>query len=106
VTVWTAWRGARVAGIAALKALDQLNGELKSMRTHPEFLRQGVARALLDHIIGEAKGRGFARLSLETGRGAAFEPALALYQTRGFVEGGPFADYDKNPFSQFLHLRL
>jgi putative acetyltransferase len=106
VTVWSAWRGGRVAGIAALKKLDPLSGELKSMRTHPEFLRQGVAGVLLDHIIGEAKRRGWARLSLETGRGPAFEPALTLYRKRGFVDGGPFATYEANAFSQFLHLGL
>jgi putative acetyltransferase len=106
VTVWTAWRGARIAGVAALKALDPVSGELKSMRTHPECLRQGVAAVLLDHIIGEARRRGLTRLSLETGRGPAFEPALALYRKRGFADGGPFADYGPNPFSQFLHLEL
>jgi len=106
VTVWTVWRGERVAGVAALKELDPLSGELKSMRTHPEFLRQGVAGVLLDHIIGNAKRRGLTRLSLETGRGPAFEPALTLYRTRGFKDGGPFADYEANAFSQFLHLGL
>jgi putative acetyltransferase len=106
VTVWTAWRGARIAGVAALKQLDPVSGELKSMRTHPDFLRQGVAAALLDHIIGEARRRGWTRLSLETGRGPAFEPALTLYRKRGFIDGGPFADYAANPFSQFLHLEL
>jgi putative acetyltransferase len=106
VTVWTAWRGDRIASVGALKTLDSISGELKSMRTHPEFLRQGVAGALLTHIIGEAKRRGLTRLSLETGRGPAFEPALTLYRKRGFVDGGPFADYPANAFSQFLHLTL
>jgi putative acetyltransferase len=106
VTVWTAWRGDRIASVGALKTLTSVSGELKSMRTYPEFLRQGVAAALLTHIIGEAKRRGLTRLSLETGRGPAFEPALTLYRKRGFVDGGPFADYTANPFSQFLHLTL
>jgi putative acetyltransferase len=106
VTVWTAWRGARIASVGALKTLDTCSGELKSMRTHPAFLRQGVAGALLDHILAEATRRGMRRLSLETGRGPAFEPALTLYRTRGFRDGGPFADYEANPFSQFLHLTL
>jgi putative acetyltransferase len=106
VTVWTAWRDERVAGVAALKQLDQFNGELKSMRTDPAFLRQGVASMLLDHVIREAKRRGLAQLSLETGRGPAFEAALTLYRKRGFVDGGPFATYEVNAFSQFLHLGL
>jgi hypothetical protein len=45
-------------------------------------------------------------VSLETGRGAAFEPALAMYRSRGFVDGAAFSDYRENDFSQFLHLRL
>jgi putative acetyltransferase len=106
VTVWSAWRGGAIAGIGALKRLGDGSGEVKSMRTHPDHLRQGVAAALLDRIIATARAEGLARLSLETGRGAAFEPALALYRRRGFVDGGPFGRYEAGPFSQFLHLEL
>ena len=106
VTVWTAWAGTAIAGMCALKELGGGGGELKSMRTHPAYLRQGVAAALLEHVIAEARRRGLARLSLETGSGAAFEPALALYRKRGFVDGGAFGDYVKSAFNQFLHLSL
>jgi len=106
VTVWSAWRGDEIAGIAALKEIDAMSGELKSMRTHPDHLRQGVAAALLDHIIGEARRRGLTRLSLETGRGASFEPALALYRRSGFANGEAFGDYEASDFNQFLHLDL
>jgi putative acetyltransferase len=106
VTVWTAWDGDAIAGIGALKALDGASGEIKSMRTHPEHLRKGVAAALLEHIIGVARSRGYARLSLETGSGPAFEPALALYRKRGFVDGDAFGDYVRSDFNQFLHLDI
>ena len=106
VTVWSAWKGEAVCGIGALKQLDAASGEVKSMRTHPDHLRQGVGAAILEHIIGEARARGLRRLSLETGQGPAFEPALALYRRRGFVDGEAFADYVRSPFNQFLHLRL
>lgn len=106
VTSWTARRRGALAGIGALKTLDRRSGEIKSMRTHPDHLRRGVAAALLDHIVDEARRRGMARLSLETGRGPLFEPALALYAKRGFAPGGPFADYRASGFSQFLHLDL
>lgn len=105
-TVWTAWIGDAVAGIGALKDLGNGGGEIKSMRTHPDFLRQGVGAAILEHIIGVARARGMTRLSLETGSGSAFEPALALYRRRGFVDGEAFADYRRSAFNQFLHLRL
>ncbi len=106
VTVWTAWDGAAIAGIGALKALDATTGEIKSMRTHPDHLRKGVAAALLEHIIGVARSRGYVRLSLETGSGPAFEPALALYRKRGFVDGDAFGDYVRSDFNQFLHLDI
>ena len=106
ITVWTAWDGSAIAGIGALKRLDAATGEIKSMRTHPDFLRKGVGRLLLDHIIGEARHRGLKRLSLETGSGSAFEPALQLYRRYGFTEGEAFADYVRSPFNQFLHRDL
>jgi putative acetyltransferase len=106
VTVWTAWRGARIVSVGALREFADATGELKSMRTHPDHIRQGAASAMLDHIIGVAKQRGLKRLSLETGSGDAFEPALALYRKRGFTEGEAFADYVHSPFNQFFHLAL
>ena len=76
------------------------------MRTQPEFIRRGVAAALLEHIIRIAKDQKMRRLSLETGSGDYFEPALALYRRRGFVDGEAFADYSRSEFNQFLHLDL
>ena len=76
------------------------------MRTDPRHLRKGVAAALLTHLIAEARRRGYYRLSLETGRGESFEPALALYRAHGFTNGGQFSNYDASDFNQFLHLDL
>ncbi|HSI38952.1 MAG TPA: GNAT family N-acetyltransferase [Xanthobacteraceae bacterium] len=106
VTVWSAWQGGEILGIGALRQWTTVHGELKSMRTHHLHLRKGVAAALLEHIIDEARRRGVRLLSLETGRGPSFEPALALYRRRGFKDGESFADYRPNDFSQFLHLSL
>ena len=106
VTVWTAWSGDRVAAIGALKLLGGDKAEVKSMRTHPDFLRMGAAAAILDTIVRTARAKGIRRLSLETGMGDAFEPAIALYRRRGFSDGGPFGAYEENGFSRFLHLDL
>jgi len=106
VTFWTAWDGDVLQGCGALKQLDPARGEIKSMRTAPDHLRKGAAAALLDHIIVAARRRGYRRLSLETGSGSAFEPALALYRRRGFLDGEAFGDYQPTPFNQFLHLDL
>lgn len=104
ITVFTAWEGEAIAGVGALKRLGDGTGEVKSMRTHPDFLRRGVGAALLDHIIAQAKAEGLRRISLETGRGPSFEPALALYRRRGFADGGAFGDYEASAFNQFLHI--
>jgi putative acetyltransferase len=106
ITVWSVWETNTLLGIGALKMLDPVRGEIKSMRTHPEHLRRGVAAALLEHIILEARQRGLKRLSLETGSGPAFEPALTLYRRRGFTNGERFGDYTQTAFNQFLHLPL
>ncbi|WP_374552017.1 GNAT family N-acetyltransferase [Sphingobium yanoikuyae] len=106
ICVWTAWDGDEIAGVAALRDLGGGQGELKSMRTHPDHLRRGVAAALLRHIIGQARQRGMTRLSLETGSGPAFDPALTLYRRNGFGNGEAFGDYRASAFNQFLHLGL
>ncbi len=106
ITVWSVWDGDAICGIGALRQLDEAVGEVKSMRTHPAHLRKGVGRLLLEHIIEVARRRGLRRLSLETGSGAAFQPALRMYRQRGFVPGEVFGDYVANGFNQFLHLDM
>lgn len=106
VTVWTMWDEIDLLGMGAMKRIDDGHGELKSMRTAPTALRRGVARAILDHMIGEGRARGYRRLSLETGCTAPFEPAHALYRSAGFVETGPFADYSDTSFSRYFALQL
>ncbi|MBV1701939.1 MAG: GNAT family N-acetyltransferase [Hyphomicrobiales bacterium] len=106
VTLWTVWRNQTIAAMGALKTLDPYTGELKSMRTHPDFLRQGAAALMLKHILDVARARGMTVIYLETGRGPSFEPALALYRYRGFKESAAFGNYQPNAFSQFLKLDL
>ena len=76
------------------------------MRTAAAHLRKGVARDLLSHIIGEARSRGYKRLSLETGSPKAFEPAQRLYSSFGFTYCEPFADYVEDPYSVFMTLEI
>lgn len=106
IEVWSAWAGDRIAGIGALRKLSPGQGEIKSMRTHPDFLRRGVADAILDAIVQRARELGLQRLSLETGSGPAFDPAIAFYRARGFVPGDAFGDYTGSDFNQFFHCSL
>src|SRR5437016_6519913 len=75
ITFWSVWENGELLGCGALKQLDPHHGEIKSMRTVARHMRKGVARAVLEHMIADAKRRGYRRLSLETGSIAAFEPA-------------------------------
>jgi putative acetyltransferase len=102
ITFWTAWEDGELLGCGALKELDAQHGEIKSMRTSSRHLRKGVAKALLDYIIGEAGRRGYRRLSLETGSMEAFEPARQLYARAGFAFCEPFADYIEDSNSVFM----
>ena len=102
VTFWTAWENGELFGCGALKELDSQHGEIKSMRTASGHLRKGVARNLLNHIIEEARRRGYSRLSLETGSMEAFAPARKLYGGFGFTYCEPFADYVEDPYSVFM----
>ncbi|MGI4875990.1 MAG: GNAT family N-acetyltransferase [Janthinobacterium lividum] len=106
IDFWTVRDGTALIGCGALKAIDVMHGEIKSMRTDPDHLRRGVAAALVAHIVAVARSRGYARLSLETGSGPAFDPALALYRRFGFVDGAAFGGYQSTAFNQFLHLDL
>ncbi len=106
LTFWTVRDGAALLGCAALKALDDEHAEVKSMRTASAVRRRGVAAFLLDHVLGCARERGYARISLETGSQEFFAPARTLYATRGFVECGPFGDYAIDPHSVFMTLEL
>lgn len=99
VTFWSAWDGDVLAGCGALKEIDAGHGEIKSMRASPEYRGKGVGKAILLHLMDEARRRGYARLSLETGRPEEFLPARSLYDAHGFAECPPFGDYVSDDFS-------
>lgn len=107
ITFWTV-RDADglLLGCGALKQLDATHGEVKSMRTPTAQRRRGAGRAMLAHIVDEARRRGYGRLSLETGPQPAFAPARRLYERAGFVSCAPFGDYREDPYSVFMTLAL
>ena len=106
ITFWTVWDGGQLLGCGARKELDPGHGEIKSMHTNKAARGRGVARHLLEHILAEARRRGYRRLSLETGATEDFAAARRLYSAHGFEICGPFADYPLHPFSAFMTLEL
>lgn len=106
VRMWVARDGERLVGTVALAPLERGHEELKSMRTAPESRGRGVGGALLRHALDDARSRGIARVSLETGSMAFFAPARSLYRRAGFVDCAPFGVYVEDPNSTFLTLAL
>ncbi len=106
VTFWSGWAGDEIAVMGALKRLDAINGEIKSMRVSNAFLGKGAGRAMLEHIVAEARAMGISTLWLETGSTDAFVPALKLYESAGFEVCGPFGDYTLDPFSVYMKRAL
>lgn len=106
VTFCGAWQDGSLLAVGALVELDPRHGEIKSMHTAAEARGRGLAGAMLRHLLGLARQRGYERVSLETGTAPAFEPARRLYARHGFATCPPFAAYTSNPFSVCMTLGL
>ena len=106
ITFYSAWEGDELLGCGALNELTATHGEIKSMRTAEKHVRKGVARAILQHLLNEAKTRGYTKVSLETGSMEVFLPARRLYETFGFTYCEPFDQYTEDPNSKFMTLNL
>lgn len=106
ISFWCAWQGEALAGCGALKQLSPQAGEIKTMRTARQYLRQGVAAQMLEHIVAQATQRGYQSLSLETGTAQVFVPAQRLYRRFGFEYCEPFANYTAAPYSVFMRKTL
>ena len=104
ITFWSVWDQDDLMGCGAIKELTPLHAEIKSMRTATPHLRKGVASKLIEHLLKEAKMRGYKRVSLETGASKDFLPARKLYEKHGFSYCGPFADYKDDLNSVFMTL--
>ena len=102
ITFYSAWEDNDIMGCGALKELTSEHGEVKSMRTAEKHLRKGVASDILQHIINEAKKRGYTKLSLETGSMDGFKPAHRLYERFGFRYCEPFDQYIDDPNSVYM----
>ena len=86
----------------AFKRIDDTHAEVKSMHVLTEARGRGLSKAMLDHLVAEAKAAGFARLSLETGVQPTFIAARALYERAGFTYCPPFEGYAEDPNSVFM----
>lgn len=72
-------------------AFDDGFAEVKRMYVRPAARGRGVAQAVLARLEQEARAKGYARLTLETGDVLA--PALRLYEAAGFRRCAAFGHY-------------
>jgi putative acetyltransferase len=106
VTLFSFRARGNLLGIGAIKRLDSHHAEIKSMHTAEAARGRGVGRAMLNHLVGVVRVRGFQQVSLETGTTSEFAPARALYLSAGFVPCDHFADYQPSEHNLFMTLRL
>lgn len=72
------------AGCVALRSFQDTIGEVKRMFVLPILRRHGVARALMQRLLGDAMLMGYDRIRL--GTLSEMTAAQALYRELGFVE--------------------
>ncbi len=106
ITFYSYRADGELLAVGAIKQLDPEHGEIKSMHTVQAARGRGVGRAMLSHLLGVARSRGYRRVSLETGTMAEFSPARALYASAGFTACGPFASYRPSEDNYFMTLPL
>lgn len=106
VTFWSVWEDGELLGCGALKELAPDFAEIKSMHTAPEHRGKGVGEMMLRHILGVARKRDYARVGLETGTHADFDPAHRMYRRFGFDYCEAFADYEITPDNVCMTLEL
>ena len=93
-----------LAGCIALRKLSDQVCEMKRLFVRPAYRATGLGRTLVESLIDEARKLGYTQMRLDTIPGK-MDKAIALYQSIGFVEIGP---YCQNPVegAKFMELKL
>lgn len=74
----------KIAGMGALRRVDETTAEIKRMRVQPELQNQGIGTILLQKLESKAQNMGYKRLILDTS--PKQQAALHLYAKHGYQE--------------------
>ena len=102
IKFWSLWENKKLLGCGALKFLDNIHGEFKSIRVHDNFRNKGNGIKVIDHLISKAKILNIKRISIETGASDFFIPARKLFKKCKFEPCEPFAHYKEDLNSIYL----
>jgi GNAT superfamily N-acetyltransferase len=76
----------RIVAMGGLRPVGTARAELKRMRVHPDWQRQGRGRAMLDALEQRARDLGFRMLFLDTTERQV--AAHSLYTSSGYLQIG------------------
>ncbi len=99
--IWFAEVEGKIAGVVALRPLEEGIGEMKRLFVRPEFQGRGLGKALAEKVVEGARHEGYRALRLDTL--STMETAVALYRKMGFVDIAP---YTVNPVDGAMFLEL
>ena len=77
--------------------------DMMNVAVHPDYRRQGIAEALVTHLVQALREKGNHCLTLEVR--VSNIPAIALYEKLGFTQVGRRPNYYRNPKEDALILR-
>jgi len=106
IKFWSLWEGEELMGVGALKFLNKVHGEFKSIRVNDKFRNKGYGLKVINHLIYEARKLNIEQLSLETGAGSFFQNARKLFTKCGFKTCEPFSHYEKDVNSIYMSILI
>ena len=106
IKFWSLWEGSELMGVGAIKFLDKMHGEFKSIRVNDKFRGKGYGLEVINHLINEARKLSIEQLSLETGAGNFFQNAMVLFSKCGFKTCEPFSHYEKDANSVYMSMLI
>ena len=103
LSVWlVALEGEKVLGyVGSQTVIDET--DMMNVAVHPDYRRQGIAEALVTHLVQALREKGNHCLTLEVRVSNA--PAIALYEKLGFTQVGRRPNYYRNPKEDALIMR-